>query len=67
MPKKKRVKIPEKVEGEILFLNDHTCCICHNPQRPVQVHHINENRYNNRLEKTIIGQMNLLKYLLRFF
>jgi len=37
----KRTKIPIDIATEVLFSNDHTCCICQTPGKHVQLHHIN--------------------------
>ena len=50
MAKKKRVKIPDEVASELLYMNDHTCCLCKDPGKPVQIHHINEDPSDNSLE-----------------
>ncbi len=42
-----RLAIPKRTEAEILFLNRHTCCICHEKNKDVQVHHIDSNASNN--------------------
>jgi hypothetical protein len=44
---KDRKKIPRKIEAEILFRNDRTCCICRDSKKGVQIHHIDENPDNN--------------------
>ena len=44
---KDRKKIPRKIEAEILFLNDRTCCICRDSNKGVQIHHIDGNPDNN--------------------
>lgn len=45
--KKKRIDIPEDVKDEVLFLSDRTCCKCHIPRKPIQIHHIDEDPANN--------------------
>lgn len=45
--KKKRVPIPEDRSDEILYLSDRTCCKCHIPKKPIQIHHIDEDPSNN--------------------
>ena len=42
-----RVPIPEAVATEVLFSQDHTCCVCNERGKPVQIHHIDENPSNN--------------------
>lgn len=42
-----RIKIPKTREAEVLFLGRHTCCICHEKNKDVQIHHIDGNNSNN--------------------
>jgi hypothetical protein len=42
-----RVPIPEDVAAKVLYLHDHTCCICQERGRHVQIHHIDEDPANN--------------------
>ena len=41
-----RTPIPESVATEVLFSQDHTCCVCNERGKPVQIHHIDENPSN---------------------
>jgi hypothetical protein len=41
------VPIPEDIEATILYESDHTCCICHDRNRRVQIHHIDDDPSNN--------------------
>lgn len=45
--KKSRIPIPPETAAELLFTSDHTCCVCRERGRPVQIHHIDENPANN--------------------
>ena len=45
--KKRRLEIPRQLEAELLFRNDHSCCICRQRGKDVQIHHINGNPTNN--------------------
>ncbi|MHC4527856.1 MAG: hypothetical protein ACYS29_08265, partial [Planctomycetota bacterium] len=50
--KKRRAQIPEDVEAELLFRNDHRCCMCHEgpaEAKAIQIHHINEDPSDYRL------------------
>lgn len=38
--KKIRLPVPAGVADEVLYRNDHTCCICNLPRKHVQIHHI---------------------------
>lgn len=42
-----RTKIPKNVESEVLFLNRHMCCICHEKNKDVQFHHIDGDNSNH--------------------
>ena len=42
-----RKPIPKSREAEVLFLNRHTCCICHGKGKDVQIHHIDGDNGNN--------------------
>jgi hypothetical protein len=47
---KTRVAIPEATATEILFACDRTCCVCRAYGRRVQIHHIDDDPSNNRIE-----------------
>ena len=47
---KNRVPIPPEIAAELLFASDHTCCVCRDRGRAVQIHHIDENPANNAKE-----------------
>ncbi|UDY22932.1 HNH endonuclease signature motif containing protein [Nocardioides sp. Kera G14] len=49
-PKKNRVPIPAHVAAEVLFLADRTCCVCRDRNRPVQIHHIDDDPGNNLVQ-----------------
>jgi hypothetical protein len=46
MPKD-RSPIPEELSVEVLFLHDHTCCVCRENGKAVQIHHIDDDPSNN--------------------
>jgi len=48
--KKLRNKIPDDLAAEVLFLADRTCCVCRDPNRKVEIHHIDSNPVNNVIE-----------------
>lgn len=39
----KRTAIPAKIQAQVQFAADRTCCVCRAPGKPIQIHHINEN------------------------
>lgn len=44
---KNRVPIPPEIAAKMQFASDHTCCVCRDRGRAVQIHHIDENPANN--------------------
>jgi hypothetical protein len=44
---KTRTPIPEQTAAAVLFASDRTCCVCHEPGKPTQLHHIDEDPSNN--------------------
>ncbi|MBN1972822.1 MAG: HNH endonuclease [Sedimentisphaerales bacterium] len=54
MNKKMRKFIPKSCEVEVLFLNRHTCCICHDKGKDVQIHHIDGDNSNNDISNLSI-------------
>jgi hypothetical protein len=42
-----RVPIPDAIAAKVLFDADHTCCICRDRGKPVQIHHVDEDPSNN--------------------
>lgn len=47
---KKRIDVPPEVAAKILFLSDRTCCVCSRKEKPVQIHHIDDNPSNNDID-----------------
>jgi hypothetical protein len=47
MPRKNRTQIPKDIAASILYQTNRTCCVCHQENKPVQIHHIDENPSNN--------------------
>lgn len=47
MSKKIRIGIPDDIAAKVLFLSDRTCCVCRSTNKPIQIHHIDENPANN--------------------
>ncbi len=52
--KKARTPIPEDVSAEVKFLSAGVCCICHDPGRPTQIHHLNEDPSDHSLENLAV-------------
>lgn len=46
-PKKNRTGIPRGVAARVQFLSDRTCCVCRTPNKPIQIHHLDENPSNH--------------------
>lgn len=44
---KQRTPIPEEVAALVLFRSNRFCCVCREPRKAVQIHHIDENPANN--------------------
>ena len=51
---KKRKKIPLRIQADVLFNNDRTCCICNDKTKGVQIHHIDEDPSNNSLDNLAV-------------
>lgn len=51
---KKRVPIPSQLASQILFDSRHTCCICENLNKDVNIHHIDGNPSNNLPENLVV-------------
>lgn len=47
MPPARRSPVPTAIRDALLFRNDHTCCVCNDRSRDVQIHHIDSNPANN--------------------
>jgi hypothetical protein len=52
--RKRRRPIQGTVADELMFRNRHTCCICHDSTKHVQIHHIDEDPSNNRIENLAV-------------
>jgi hypothetical protein len=44
-----RLPVPTDLADEVLYRNDHTCCICNEPRKHVQIHHIDGNPNNGSM------------------
>ena len=49
-----RSRIPQKIADELMFANDHTCCICRTKGKHVQIHHIDGDDSNNALRNLAV-------------
>lgn len=48
MPKKKqRIPIPKELAAVVLYKSHRTCCVCREPRKRVQLHHIDDDPSNN--------------------
>jgi hypothetical protein len=54
MAKKLRVQIPRPLADRALFEADRTCCVCRQPKKPLQIHHIDDNPSNNNYENLAV-------------
>ncbi len=43
-----RPSVPQRISNQVLFQNRPRCCVCHEPRKPVHIHHIDNNPANNR-------------------
>lgn len=48
MPPKDRSEIPAEIAAKVLFRSNRTCCVCREPRKPVQIHHLDEDPSNGR-------------------
>lgn len=54
MIKNRRTSLPESIAEEVLFRNDHTCCICRVRHKDVQIHHIDSDPANHSFQNLAI-------------
>jgi hypothetical protein len=54
MAHKERNEIPAEVAATVLFLSHRTCCVCRQYRKPVQIHHIDEDPSNSRVENLAV-------------
>src|SRR6185312_7467864 len=54
MAKKIRTEIPAETAADVLFLSDRTCCVCREPNKAVQLHHVDENPSNSVAENLAV-------------
>ncbi len=44
---KTRFPIPDELAAEVMFASDRTCCVCRDPNRKTEIHHIDGDPSNN--------------------
>jgi len=49
-----RPSIKSEIADELLFRNDHTCCICRESRKQVQIHHLNGDTSDNTFKNLVI-------------
>ena len=49
-----RTPIPDDISAEVMFQHDRTCCVCCEPGKAVQIHHIDENPTNHDLDNLAV-------------
>lgn len=54
MSTKLRQRTPPTIEEELLFRSDHTCCICRVKGKDVQLHHIDGNPANDKIDNIAV-------------
>ncbi|MBI3704347.1 MAG: HNH endonuclease [Rhizobiales bacterium] len=47
---KDRTPVPIEISTEVLFQQDHTCCVCRERGKSVQIHHIDEDPTNHAID-----------------
>lgn len=51
---KTRLSVPRQLSLQVLYKSAKTCCVCREPGKPVEIHHIDEDPANN-VEENLIG------------
>jgi len=51
---KPRTPIPDDISAEVMFLHDRTCCVCHQRELAVQIHHIDEDPTNHTVSNLAV-------------
>lgn len=49
-----RHKIASKTVASLMFENEHTCCLCRDRNKDVEIHHIDGNNRNNKLSNLVV-------------
>ena len=51
--RKIRLAIADDVRAQIIYASDRTCCVCQEPGKPFQIHHVDEDPSNNAVENLV--------------
>jgi hypothetical protein len=51
---KRRTPIPDDISAEVMFQHDRTCCICHQRELAVQIHHVDEDPTNHAINNLAV-------------
>jgi hypothetical protein len=54
MSKTPRPRVPEDVSAQVQFMANRTCCVCREPGKAVQIHHLDEDPSNNSLDNLAV-------------
>lgn len=46
--------MPEDVSAQVQFMANRTCCVCREPGKAVQIHHLDEDPSNNSLDNLAV-------------
>jgi hypothetical protein len=47
-------EIPDEISAEVLFQHHRTCCVCHEPGKAIQIHHIDEDPTNHTISNLAV-------------
>src|SRR5215471_1157726 len=53
-----RTPIPEDIAAEVLFRHNRTCCVCNEPGKAIQIHHIDGNPSSHSASNLAVGRYN---------
>jgi len=51
---KKRIQIPDELAAKVMFASDRTCCVCRDPTRKTEIHHIDGDPSNNEFSNLAV-------------
>src|SRR5262245_16251026 len=49
-----RTPIPDEVAADILYQHDRTCCVCTEPGKAIQIHHLDEDPSNHSADNLAV-------------